>query len=319
MSNITKTGGNALQHLKPSMSLMTLKDLQGLKIKDPNILETLKAQMEPRIHNVLPKDLEETVSRILILSMERLGQKNLEPERALVIEQDFLKYLKSRFFNWSLQEVELACRMGALGELGEIQRHLTSQVLIQWLNEFDKRIRSKASRALNQAVSELNRIKEEGMVQEASKMSIEAKIEFVEDCFDKWLQDDSVPGSIVFKILEDLKWVNYSTAKKWEMIRVSVDDLMIKNKALLDNPALRMDAKDRIEQLKGVEIGKPKTVPDFLKVQSQRLGMELFFKDCQEMDMRPKELSEVSQDKEEPIDTSKGSPLNQVSFNQHKS
>lgn len=321
MTDIVKREETALSHLKPNMRLITTQELDELRITDPNMKEILKAQMTPRIHNELPKDIEKTVSRILIITLERLGQKNLEPERALVIENDFVKYLKSRYFNWSLQEVEMACRMGALGELGEISRHLTSQVLIQWMESFDKKVRAKASRTLNMAIQEHNRTKELGMGEEAAKMTREQKIKFVEEAFDKWLLNESVPGSIIFKQLEELEWIKYSTEKKWELIKESIETLKLKNTALLDNEALRHDARERLSLLEKVEIGKAKTVPDFLKVESQRMGMELFFIDCHRMEMRPKDLTESEEDPggdpEEPFDVTKGSPINQVSLNQY--
>lgn len=293
MSNIKKTNEEtSLSLFNQKSGVKTAQDLEKMDIRDLRIKEALHARLQKMIRNETDMALEALVSVECMRAMERIGQNNMESDRSQIIQEDVLAHLKSRCFNWTANEIVIALRMGALGELGEPPRHLTSQNMIGWLNQYDTQVRRKATQELKRASERANRNSEDKLIEEPQNLSLEQKKKLVLDQYNHFLNQESILGvSKVFKILTHLKALNVSKEDRWEYISKAGDVVAQEAKEAATNPVMRTAARQRLDQIKRIEIGKAGTVPEFIKSRAQELAIIDFFKKCKELNVPPINLS----------------------------
>lgn len=294
MGEIQKTGEqSALQLFNPGTKLQTQEDLDKLEIRDLQAKESLQARLQKTLRNESNANLEKLVAMECLKAQERIGQNNLEPERAEIIQEDVLAHLKSKCFNWTANEVVIALRMGALGELGEAPRHLTSQNVIGWLNSYDIQVRRKATQELKRASERALRASEDKLIEEPQNLTLEQKKKAILDQYNRFLNGETLLGATqVFKIMTELKILNIPKESRWEYISKAGDVVAQEAKEAAANPVTRTAARQRLDQIKRIEPGKAGTVPEFIKSRAQELAIVDYFSECKEMEMSPIDLIE---------------------------
>lgn len=294
MTNIIKKEEqSALQLFNPQAKVQSAEDLERLEIRDLQSKEALQARLQKTLRQELTQDLERLVSMECMKAVERIGQNNLEPSRAEIIQEDVMAHLSAKCFNWTANEVVIAFRMGALGELGEPPRHLTSQIMIQWLYLYDQKIRKKATRDLKDAVSDLKRL-EGTEKEEARDITPEEKKSSIADQFERYKQTGTILGaSIAYKHLNELKALKLTKEARWDFIAKAIVETTREAKEALANPITKNTARKRIDQVKAIEIGKASTLPEFIKTRAQEIAVREYFEHCQEIEMSPLDLIEL--------------------------
>lgn len=283
----------SLSLFNPSSGVKTKQDLDRLDIRDLRSKEALEARLQKVIRNETNIALEALVSVECMKAMERLGQNNMDSTRSQIIQEDVLAHLKSKCFNWTANEVVIALRMGALGELGEAPRHLTSQNMIGWLNSYDTQVRRKATHELKRAAERALRASNDKLIEEPKNLTLDQKKKAILDQYDRFLNEETILGaSQIFKIMTELKILNIPKEARWEYITKAGDVVGMEAKEAAANPVTRTAARQRLDQIKRIKTGKAGTVPEFIKTRAQELAIVDYFLECREMEMSPIELTE---------------------------
>jgi hypothetical protein len=121
---------------------------QGLSLEAKRIAQ---AQLSPCLRNIDDQTLRRFIGGLLMEAATRLGQKQLSEEIAKVAVQDLERYLREDCTFWSLEEVSMALREGALGNLGTREEvALSSRVVISWIKAFKNGPRKEAVHEIRQ-------------------------------------------------------------------------------------------------------------------------------------------------------------------------
>ena len=295
MANIEKfKNQSSLALFNPSKQLSTQEDLDKLNIKDVQALEVLSARLHNTLSNELDKDLKKVIAMECYKAVERLGQNNLDEQRANLIQEDVMRHLRAKCFNWTTLELSIAFRMGALGELGETPRHLTSQTMIGWLRGYETQTRTAATKELKRATLIASRSEEVERQANPKEMPAEQKKEAIMTAFDSYKNGQVLAGSFIYRLCVDLKILNITKDTAWRYIQRAKDEIMIEAKEAMINPITKGAAKMKIEEVKRVELGKSNTVSEAIKNRAQLLSVKDYFAECVAIDMSPIDLMETN-------------------------
>lgn len=287
--SLTVNKNTALATLAPGTGIISTQDLKELKIRDYNSKEALEARLNVPIRSESSNSLDKLVTVLISSSLERIGQKEIEDDRIRLLESDILHLLKTKYFNWTAAEIEIAFRKGSLGELGEIDYHLTSQIAAKWLRRYDQSIRQKATAELKRAISEREREKLHNDEIAVRKYSPDEKASFVDECFRNFKYGLTYPGSIVYESLEVLGILKLSPGDKWDFVERAIQEIREEAEVLSENGHIQK-SRQRKKDLHGVEIGKPKTLTPAIKTRSQAIAVREYFQKCRESKLEPSDI-----------------------------
>lgn len=171
--------------------------------------EVLKSRENKKIAEYAGHEIDGFIRTLLAETIYRMGLKNLETETLMVITSDLKESFETKYKSWPLDEIRLACKMGALGELPtEKDFGLSSRIIFNWIKVYAETVRTQAM----QEISKLKAKQEREMLALPKSESKEDAQAFLDFCFAKWKETGFIPIAV------------YATAEKLELLKLTNDD-----------------------------------------------------------------------------------------------
>lgn len=208
-----------------------------------------------------PKDAGVTWREIAIMEIgkatTRLGQNEMPQERYRLMVEDLADYLERKCQRFNPSEVALAFKLGATGEFGEVPNHVTIKLFIAWLSEYETNQRREAMHLIRKYMKAAR--------QEDPPID---KEKFIEYAYERWKKDGTQLGlSVVYLRAVEIGNLKPTAERKWKAITEVIEQY---DKQMRGSRGyLSVIAKERIKQIKEIQIGNGQSVPGFVKIDAQ--------------------------------------------------
>lgn len=195
----------------------------------------------------------------------RVGQKDMPPERYALMKSDLADWIDRRAKNWTPEEISLALKQGAL--TSPDVKHITSPVLIKWLEAYMSETRREAFALIRKFQQE-----KRANMSDPKKMTPEESEQFIENAYQRYLKDSvRLAWSIVYDHMEKLGHLKLTPDQKRDLIDRAKFEA---EKRIQTRTGYLSDiSRARLKLVRDADPHKPDSLPEFLIVDAKHIAV----------------------------------------------
>jgi hypothetical protein len=197
----------------------------------------------------------------------RMGQKNSDKSIFEVMVTDLVEFLTRPSCSLTLQEVDLALRLGSQGKLTTTYRHVHSAAIFQWLKEYETSLRGPAAYAVHEAAKKRNSAMPE--LSKDSRTLLDTAIERVKE------GRHFYASHVLYTELVEQGKINLTTEDKWRLIdrAIEIEVKDCQDEMLNPKSFIRQTAKNKLNLLRAYDPVNRTNKPDWIDATARFLAV----------------------------------------------
>jgi hypothetical protein len=197
----------------------------------------------------------------------RMGQKNSDKSIFEVMVTDLAEYLNRPSCSLTLQEIDLALRLGSQGKLSTTYRHVHSAAIFQWIKEYEQSLRGPAAYAVHEAVKRSKEVMP--VLTDNNRTLLDNAIEKVK------AGKPFYASHMLYQELVDQGKISLQPEEKWKLIDRAVDEEIRECQAemLSLKSFIRQTAKNKLDILRKYDPATRQNAPEWIHTTARYIAV----------------------------------------------